>query len=245
MVITDYKINAKIDKEILIAHISDLHDRPFDKVKASLENRKPDLILLTGDIFNHGVKASPIGYDFLNFVSSVAPVYYSLGNHERYFTEEDREDVKKCSVTLLDDRAEKIHGINICGLSSGYCHTDAGKSKITPPPNFARLEEFSKLEGFTVLLCHHPEYYGAYLKDKKFDLVLSGHAHGGQIRIFNRGLYAPGQGILPKVTSGLFKYSSENIESNLIVSRGLASTGGIVPRINNDTELIYITLIPR
>ncbi len=237
MVITEYKINAPIEKEILIAHVSDLHDRPFDDIKRAFTEKIPDIILLTGDIFNNGVKASPIGYEFLNFVSSVAPVFFSLGNHERYFTDEDKDDVKKCSVTLLDDRAERIHGINICGLSSGYCHTDSGKKKITPPPDLTKLEEFSRLDGFKLLLCHHPEYYEPYIKDKNFDLILSGHAHGGQIRFFNRGLYAPGQGIFPKITSGLF-------DNKLIISRGLASTGGLVPRINNDIELIYITLVP-
>ncbi|MBE6552037.1 MAG: hypothetical protein E7665_07870 [Ruminococcaceae bacterium] len=237
MVITDYTISAPIEKEILISHISDLHDRPFDDIKRAFNEKRPDIILLTGDIFNRGVKASPIGYDFLNFVSSVAPVFYSLGNHERYFTDEDREDVKKCSVTLLEDRAERIHGINICGLSSGYCHTDSGKKKITPPPDLEKLEEFSRLSGFKLLMCHHPEYYLPYIKNKDIDLVLSGHAHGGQIRIFNKGIYAPGQGLFPKLTSGMF-------DKRIIISRGLAATGGMIPRINNECELVYITLTP-
>ena len=65
-----------------------------------------------------------------------------------------------------------------------------------------------------------------------FDLILSGHAHGGQIRLFGRGLFAPGQGIFPKYTSG--------IHGSMIISRGLSNTGGMIPRLFNRREIVYI-----
>jgi predicted MPP superfamily phosphohydrolase len=81
-------------------------------------------------------------------------------------------------------------------------------------------------------LCHHPEYRDKYLKDRSIDLILSGHAHGGQIRLLGRGLYAPGQGIFPKYTSG--------IHANMIISRGLSNTAGFIPRLFNPREIVYI-----
>ena len=85
-----------------------------------------------------------------------------------------------------------------------------------------------------MLLCHHPEYYPKYIKDLPVDLTLSGHAHGGQWRLFGRGAYAPGQGIFPKYTAGVY-------ENRLLVSRGLGNLY-IVPKINNPPEILKIKI---
>jgi len=92
------------------------------------------------------------------------------------------------------------------------------------------------IKGYKILLCHHPEYYERYIRGLDIDLTLSGHAHGGQIRIFGQGLFAPGQGILPQVTSGLY-------DGRLIVSRGLCNTAWPIPRLNNETELVMVELM--
>ena len=89
--------------------------------------------------------------------------------------------------------------------------------------------------GYKVLLSHHPEYYPEYIKDLDIDLILSGHAHGGQLRFFGRGLFAPGQGLLPKYTSGIH-------DGRMIVSRGLANNAPPIPRLFNSKELIFIDL---
>ena len=94
------------------------------------------------------------------------------------------------------------------------------------------LDSFCQEAGYKILLCHHPEYYPLYLKRKKIDLILSGHAHGGQIRIFGQGLFAPGQGFLPRLTSGV-------IDDRLVISKGLANNT-IVPRLFNPGELVYL-----
>ncbi len=98
-------------------------------------------------------------------------------------------------------------------------------------PDISWLSSFAEFPGYHVLLSHHPEYWPE-LKGFGIDLVLSGHAHGGQVRLFGRGLYAPGQGVLPRWTKGVY-------ESRLIVSAGLSNTQSI-PRIFNPTELVYI-----
>jgi predicted MPP superfamily phosphohydrolase len=105
----------------------------------------------------------------------------------------------------------------------------------TPAPNLEWLEKFSHLRGPKILLSHHPEYYPKYIKDLGIDLTLSGHAHGGQWRFFNRGVFAPGQGIFPKYTSGLY-------DGKLIVSRGLGNQTPY-PRINNEEEIIVIDIV--
>ena len=105
--------------------------------------------------------------------------------------------------------------------------------EMTPPPNLKWLGNFAALSGYKILLNHHPEYYPEYIKELDIDLILSGHAHGGQIRFFGTGLFAPGQGFFPKYTSGIH-------DGRLIVSRGLANNAPPIPRLFNSRELIFI-----
>ena len=106
-----------------------------------------------------------------------------------------------------------------------------------PEPTLGWLDDFERQAGYRILLCHHPEYAPRYLKNRRIDLILSGHAHGGQWRYYSplrrewRGLYAPGQGLLPKLTGGM--------HGNLIISRGLSNNAPI-PRLNNPPELVYL-----
>ena len=94
-----------------------------------------------------------------------------------------------------------------------------------------------KVQDYKILLDHHSENYELYTKKLSIDLILSGHNHGGQIRLFGRGLYEANQGIFPQYSGGLY-------DERLIVSRGLANTKQI-PRINNPTELVFVTLNPK
>ena len=92
------------------------------------------------------------------------------------------------------------------------------------------LTDFAALPGYHILLSHHPEYFPFI--PQSIELILSGHAHGGQWRVLGRGVYAPGQGFWPKWTSGI-------IDGRMVVSRGLANTAKL-PRINNPTEIVYM-----
>lgn len=190
--------------------------------------------------------------DFLKRCVEIAPTFYSLGNNEKYFDAKDRECVQTAGARLLDNQFVIYNDIAIGGLTSSYVYNmgtlyqEASTCimvNTNPISNKLRgkqiewLDDFEKLDLFKILLCHHPKYYDLYLKDRQIDLILAGHAHGGQIRIGKRGLYAPGQGMFPQYFSGLY-------HNRMLVSRGIANVSQFVPRINNNREVIYIKLIP-
>lgn len=112
-----------------------------------------------------------------------------------------------------------------------------GSNKATADikPDTSWLHDFAASSGYHILLSHHPEYYPFI--PSSIDLVLSGHAHGGQWNYYSfkdrrwKGIFAPGQGLFPKYTSGMY--------GKMIVSRGLANTTW-VPRICNPTEVVYV-----
>ena len=162
-------------------------------------------------------------------------------------SDKDKQIITDTGVKLLDNTWTEFNGVFIGALTSSgvsaYAQFRKGKDRVYPKwqhfnapqrnePVIGWLDEFEKQGGKKLLLCHHPEYRDKYLKDRSIDLILSGHAHGGQIRLLGRGLYAPGQGIFPKYTSG--------IHANMIISRGLSNTAGFIPRLFNPREIVYI-----
>lgn len=236
-----------------IALATDLHDQPYSELLQSLRNRKPDIICIAGD-FTHGgfpsaglkMESTRYALSFLQDCSAVAPVFVSLGNHEWLLCEEDLAVIRASGVSVLDNSFVRYQGIVVGGLTSArftaYQKYRIGFQSMLYPrpfpfdpkkvkPELSWLDEFEILPEYKILLSHHPEYYTAHLRSRAIDLVLSGHAHGGQIRLFGQGLFAPGQGFLPKYTSG--------VHGNLVISRGLANTAPI-PRIFNPTEVVYL-----
>lgn len=245
-----------------IALLSDFHNTDPDWILESLRSNRPDIIAVSGDFVKgewaeNGIskmQECPNAEALLCGCAEIAPAYVSLGNHERTLTREDLRIIHKTGVTLLDNRWIEINGMFIGGLSSAYyteCHsgsdTDAAISKRNkylsylfrkpPEPDISWLEGFEHLDGYKLLLCHHPEYYPQYLRGRNIDLIFSGHCHGGQWRYYSPfirewcGVYAPGQGLFPSLTSGIY-------DDRLIVSRGLSNTT-FVPRFNNPVEIIY------
>ena len=158
-----------------------------------------------------------------------------MGNHEVKHGSDVRQSIRDTGAVLLDGEWLELDEIAIGGLSTGYTVDSVqGRLKTTPPPDFSGLDGFFGSEKFKILLSHHPEYFPRYLKDKNADLIISGHAHGGQWRVLGRGIFAPGQGIFPKYTGGIYG-------GKLLVSRGLSNRTKI-PRIFNKPELVYINL---
>ena len=243
---TRYTLPAPLTKSLCMAVVADLHGEDHTKLLPLLQAASPDLILIPGDLMEDRQLADPTypTYRFLQDCAALAPTYYSLGNHETgcYHSEnpfrhptptplskEIRERIANTGAVLLDDAFVSVGELCICGVTSGI----NGK---TSQPNCALLEEFSRQHGFKILLCHHPEYFVPYVKDKKIDLTVCGHAHGGQWRVLGRGIYAPGQGLFPKYTAGV-------LDGRCVISRGLGNHT-LVPRLFNRRELVLIDLIP-
>ena len=227
----------KITRDYIFAVVADLHNRKCDDVICALKKLKPDYILIPGDLTNNlefdwQLHGSENGISFLSGATKIAKTYYSVGNHERRICSSCAEAIKNTGAVLLDNKTEKIGELTFGGLSTGLFENRYGP---TPPPNLDYLEDFEKEDGFKLLLCHHPEYYPQHIKGRDIDLVISGHAHGGQWRFFGQGIYAPGQGLFPKYTAGLY-------DGHLYVSRGLTNTAFPVPRLFNRTELAVIYL---
>ena len=232
--------SPKIVQPLTLAVCPDFHNGDVSSVLAACQG--VDAILIVGDLVDRHAKRTN-GYDnavrFLNEVPDIAPTFYSIGNHERLLLRraEYWPHVERSRVIVLDDRFVEFGGIVLGGLSS----IGAGKEKKMHPQLLAGktpfLRAMSEQEGFKLLMCHHPEYFPVAVLNRDIDLTLAGHAHGGQVRLGKQGLFAPGQGILPKLTSGFY------YQDRLLVSRGVTNATW-APRINCACEIIMLHLEP-
>jgi predicted MPP superfamily phosphohydrolase len=225
--ITEYKISARVKEKICFAFVSDLHHCENQPVLRSIQKISPDAVLVGGD-FMHNMSFYTRGFEFLKMCSKNYPVFCSLGNHEGRYEGDIHKAIAETGAILLDNTYTCFKSLLIGGLTSGFL-TDG-------IPELSWLDGFSSQTEYKILLSHHPEYYKKYIRPLSVDLVLSGHAHGGQWRLFGRGVYAPGQGIFPKYSGGVY-------ENRLIVGRGIGNAHRI-PRINNTPEVIKLVLNP-
>ncbi len=244
---TFYRLNnVAFGKGFRIALVADLHAGRPDKAVELLKDLAPDYILLAGDILEalDGSRDSENEQAFGIFkaCTDIAPTFYCTGNHEdggvhsgsrkwkrsggkeRVYTQKNIQRIKQSGVTLLIDDYALKDGVAFGGLASGLILRDGR-------PNLDFLTRFSAAKAPKILICHHPEYYEKYLKEYDIDLIVSGHAHGGQWRIFGKGVYAPGQGLFPKYTSGVH-------DGRLVISRGLKKS--FIPRFFNPKEIVII-----
>ncbi len=216
--------SSRITRPLRIALASDLHGRDPREALFLLESARPDLICVAGDLFHSPWDDPTNALRFLKRSARIAPVVYTMGNHEGDGAFLNGLGLEEMGIIRLENQERRIGELWV----GGFCDRLAdGKSK-----DFAR--EFSQRSGFRLMLCHRPDYYLRYLKELNLDLVLAGHAHGGQIRVGKRGVYAPGQGLFCSYVSGLY-------HGRLAVSAGLANSVR-VPRWNNPTELIVVEL---
>lgn len=228
-----------------IAHISDFHNAEFgeknSKIIDILKNQNPDIIAVTGDLVDSNHTNIDIAVSFMKQAVKIAPCFYVTGNHEAWTEQYDELESKliECGVNVLHDTyfyleknstKIKLVGIDDPSFTKGYELTEESIIET-------KLKEFDLEDSYTILLSHRPEYFKTYV-NSNIDLVLTGHAHGGQFRLpFIGGLVAPNQGLFPKYDSGLF---TEN-NTNMVVSRGIGNS--IIPvRINNRPEVIIIKL---
>lgn len=229
-----------------IAVVSDVHNARFGKdnryLISVIEKERPDIIAITGDLVDSSKTDIEAANRLVQELVRIAPCYYVTGNHEAWIGSRYRELEKK----LLDAGVVIFHGnfvnlgnnnetIQLAGLDdSDFRNGDLNVQGKMPE---AALEEMELTEDYCILLAHRPENFSTYVS-ADIDLVLSGHAHGGQVRLpFIGGVAAPGQGLFPKYDAG--EYSENN--TTMIVSRGIGNS--VVPvRINNRPEVVIVTL---
>lgn len=222
-----------------IAQVSDLHNAEFGHSNQRLLDRlrevNPNIIVLTGDLIDSHKTDTALALNFARQATAIAPTYYITGNHEAWLGEgldPFLTQLAATGVTILRDQATELHhrgaSITLAGLDDPDAATQATAQRLQPLVN---------PQNYDILLAHRPEDIQTYASAGA-DLVLSGHAHGGQIRLpFLGGLIAPGQGFLPAYDAGTYQEG----QTTLVVSRGLGNS--LVPlRINNRPELVVLTL---
>jgi len=249
--ITTYKVQSPRISDNLsgftIVQVSDLHNQKFGYEQRNLISQiakvKPNIIAVTGDLVDSRNTNIDIAMIFIKEAAKVAPVYYVTGNHEARI--EDYDELKQrleiAGAHIMDGQIEEIfHNdeiISLLGVADpSFSDISAYVGDGETVANDLRRISYDK-DSYSILLSHRPELFQEYVS-AGLDLVLAGHAHGGQFRIpFVGGFIAPNQGYLPKYTSGIV----EDGETKMIVSRGLGNS--IIPmRINNRPELVVVRL---
>lgn len=246
---TEYVVTSdKVTEEFRVVQLSDLHDfSGVDNVVNAVVKCNPDLIVTTGDMFDANrpdLQKTISLYDELQD-SLDCPILYCIGNHENSKPELLKllkEELEKRGIEFVHNSVTtvnvKCQDINVIGIYQDMKY-DKSMSEL-------KVDN----DNFNLILCHFPEnfdnlltneslYYGKELS-WDFDLILSGHAHGGQVRWKNKGLYAPNQGYFPKFTHGKYKVTDTE---TLIVNSGLGNSSFPI-RINNPSEISYIAIKP-
>lgn len=231
----NYEIETeKLSGTVRIAFLSDVHNSLYGKGQSKLikeiEEFGADIVVFGGDLFDE-FNGEENSWALVDALSDKYPCYYAIGNHELKTgrVNEIKKAMADKGVRVLEDETEviEINGqkIRICGTENVWDENAVSQLDDT----------------YSVLIHHYPDDFPE-LSRKGFDLILAGHAHGGQWRIpgLLNGLYAPDQGFFPEYAGG---YYSEN-GTEMLVSRGLWKSYGLiyVPRVFNRPELVLVTL---
>lgn len=231
----------------VIVHLSDLHNKAFGENQKRLikhvKAQNPDMIVITGDLIDSNRPDVETGLLLVEEAVKIAPVYFITGNHDNWLSDTNTfalfQGLEQLGVRVLDDERTELYledeteCISLLGVDDDTV-SDTSRLRETLSELAAQNESQPV---FTLLLAHQPQRlpdYGEY----EIDLVLSGHAHGGQFRIpFVGGFVAPDQGFLPKYTKGLYEENG----TKMIVSAGLGNS--VIPqRLLNRPEVVKITL---
>lgn len=240
-------VSPKLTAEVRLAVVTDFHSSDnADDVVAMVASCAPDAVLLVGDLFDDDIANRPTErtLSLMRQLSALYPCYYVSGNHEAWTGEMDAlyQQTGEAGVTVLrmSSGVLTVRGqrIALCGIPDPYEMVFSGAPDTEEQLRQA-LEDVDSAD-FTVLLAHRPELLAKYAQFP-LDLVVSGHAHGGQVRIPGvlNGLYAPNQGWFPKLAGGAYTQDG----TTLIVSRGLAVRTRL-PRIFNRPEVVLVRCLP-
>lgn len=240
-------VSPKLTAEVRLAVVTDFHSSDnADDVVAMVASCAPDAVLMVGDLFDDDTQNRPTErtLSLMRQLSALYPCYYVSGNHEAWTGEMDAlyQQTEEAGVTVLrmSSGVLTVRGqrIALCGVPDPYEMVFSGAPDTEEQIRQA-MENVDSAD-FTVLLAHRPELLAKYAQFP-LDLVVSGHAHGGQVRIPGvlNGLYAPNQGWFPKLAGGAYTQDG----TTLIVSRGLAVRTRL-PRIFNRPEVVLVRCVP-
>lgn len=258
--VSSYSVSSeKINAPIRVVFLSDLHGRSFgtenSRLLKKIAAQEPDLIALVGDIFNNN--ADPAEIDamcaLIHACRSIAPVYFGLGNHESAYINRISTDlltrITEAGAVILDNN---YYDLDIKGSPfrlGGYMGYYYQAHMMTADPQQARWEreftkDFENTDRFKLLLNHIPTSWldWNYIDTHPVDLVLSGHYHGGVVRVplLEKGLFAPYIGWWPPFTKGLFT----GAKASCILTTGMAGSYGL-PRFFNPPEICVVDVIPQ
>lgn len=243
LVVTHYTyVSEKIPEAFIgyrIVQISDLHNATFGKdnqrLMKKIEVLNPDMIVITGDVVDSNRPDMDVALDFAKRAAKICPTYYVTGNHENWLSTEDKQrllnGLSDAGVICLSDEVADIQmdnsTITLIGLNDESLRGNTLQ-------NLVKNQEEETLQ---ILLAHEPQYLEKYAM-AKVDLVLTGHAHGGQFRLpFVGGLIAPDQGFFPEYTEGVHMKG----QTTMVISRGLGNS--VMPlRLFNLPEVVCIDI---
>ena len=254
--VTHRRIFADVKKPLKMLCLSDLHGKQFGaqsrRLIAKAAEIAPDLIVFPGDTISSDCKNLAASVATLKKLSAVAPCFLIPGNHEHRSGrwEKTAAKLRDAGITVLQNEiwSGTISGVpvSILGLDDGiaqsrFDYVSAALGTLDYPKNTELLTMLENTEGAKIVLSHFPECFskGEYCRFN-FDLMVSGHAHGGHMRLNNRiSLFAAGQGFFPKFCQGLYGSGPK-----LLVCRGLGNDSPL-PRVNNRPEMAAVTIEPK
>ena len=251
--VVTYTVPSGLEKSVRIVQLSDLHSWTFGEgnidLIAQVEALEPDLIVMTGDMLDQSDENADVACDLIRALVNTAPVYYGYGNHEYTWMKSHKESLipvlSEAGAVVLDTEYLDIT-VNGQELRLGGYHgywKQPNMFEVTQEQwqrEFDFTLAFEDTERFKILLCHIPTPWldWGYIDDFPVDLVLTGHYHGGQIRLpLVGGLYAPYVGLFPEYTEGI--YTGE--KATCVLSAGLGASPGI-PRVNNLPQIVVVEL---
>lgn len=234
--------SPKINKPVRIVQLSDLHNTSYGRdmkvLKKAVDAAAPDIVIMTGDIYSEKSDNENVT-ELLRYLGNRYKCFYAAGNHELRndrWKERFKPQAESLGITVLEGQTVLTDGIAVCGAAKaadGSLYWDEAVEKCAGDVKYR--------DEFAVLLDHFPEDIGRYRSFGCFDLVFSGHAHGGQWRIpkLLNGIYAPGQGLFPRYAGGRYDFDG----CTMIVSRGLDRTKLFLARMFNNPEVVVADLL--
>ena len=255
LTVNTVSVTAKVEAPLRIVHLSDLHNAQFgdrnEKLVEAVASQHPDLIIMSGDMINSDEESTEIACALIADLSSVAPVYYGYGNHEkaweRRFGRSLKPILESAGAVVLEcdyvDLALKGTQVRIGGYMGYYpAPRMTTRDREQEALELAFIEDFQDTDRLKLLINHVPTGWVDWncVNKNPVDVVFSGHYHGGIIRIpiLDQGLYAPYVGWFPPFTKGVLSGS----QATCVLSAGLGNEHHL-PRINNPPEIVVIDLV--